>query len=57
MFLINQNLEMNMPQISKTKFILNFRKHKSRKKSLDLVEQNLVKLSKIEKTEELIAGN
>ena len=31
-FLTIQNWEMNMPQIFNTKFILNFRKYKSRKK-------------------------
>ena len=31
-FLPNQKLEMNMPQIFKTKCILNFKNYKSRKK-------------------------
>ena len=31
-FLTNQQLEMNMPQIFKTKFIVNFRKYRSRKR-------------------------
>ena len=38
MFLANQKLETNMLQIFKTKYIANFRKHGSRKKSLDLVK-------------------
>ena len=44
-----------MPQIFKTKCILHYRKFRSTKKSLDLVEQKLVKLNKIEKTKEQIA--
>ena len=31
-FLTNQKLEMNVPQIFKTKCMLNFRKYRSRKK-------------------------
>ena len=37
-FLTNQKLEMNIPQMPKTKCIVNFRKYESRKKSLDLME-------------------
>ena len=33
-FLTNQKLEMNMPQIFKTKCLVNFRKYRSRKKVL-----------------------
>ena len=36
--LTNQKLEMNMPQVFKTKCILHNRKFRSTKKSLDLVE-------------------
>ena len=32
MFLKNQKLEMNMPQIFKTECVLNFRKYRSRNK-------------------------
>ena len=54
-FLANEKLEVNMPQIFKIKFILSIRKYRSTKKSLHLVEQKLVKLNKIEETAELIA--
>ena len=50
-FLTNKILEMNMSQILKTKCIVNFRKRKSRIKSLDLVElkwQNQIKLKKLD---------
>ena len=49
-FLTNQKLEMNMPQIFKTKCIVNFRKYRNRKKGLDLREQkwqNQMKLKKM----------
>ena len=44
-----------MPQIFKTKCMLNFRKYRSRKKVKIWWSKKLVKLNKIEKTEELIA--
>ena len=53
-FLTNQKLEMNMPQIFKTKCILNFRKYRSRKKVQIWWSKKLVTSNKIEKTEELI---
>ena len=53
-FLTNQKLEMNMPQIFKIKCILNFRKYRSRKK-FRFGGVKLDKINKIEKTEELIA--
>ena len=49
-FLTNQKLEMNMPQIFKTKCIVNFRKYRNRKEGLDLREQkwqNQMKLKKM----------
>ena len=55
LFLTNQKLKMNMPQIFKTKCMLNFRKYRSRKKVKIWWSKKLVKLNKIEKTEELIA--
>ena len=53
-FLTNQKLEMNMPQIFKTKCILNFRKYRSRKK-FRFGGVKIDKINKIVKTEELIA--
>ena len=54
-FLTNQKSEMNMLQIFKTKYISNFRKHRSRKKfrfaGLKMEKSNI-----IEKTEELMTG-
>ena len=54
-FLTNQKLKMNMPQIFENKICIKFQKMQKQKKSLDLMEQKLVKLNKTEKTEELIA--
>ena len=55
-FLTNQKLEMNMPQIFKTKCIVNFRKNRNRKKGLDLREQKWQNQMKLKKNEELISG-
>ena len=54
-FLTYQKLEINMPQIFKTKCILNFGKWRIRRRKRDLVKKKLVKLNKNEKAEELIA--
>ena len=54
-FLIYQKLEINMPQIFKTKCILNLGKWRIRRRKRDLVKKKLVKLNKTEKAEELIA--
>ena len=54
-FLINQKLAMNMLQIFKTKYISNFRKHRSRKK-FRFAGVKMEKSNIIEKTEELMTG-
>ena len=54
-FLTYQKLEINMPQIFKTKCILNLGKWRIRRRKRDLVKKKLVKLNKTEKAEELIA--
>ena len=54
-FLTNQKLEMNMPQIFKTKYISNFRKNRSRKK-FRFAGVKMKKSNIIEKTEELMTG-
>ena len=54
-FLTYQKLEINMPQIFKTKCIFNFGKWRIRRRKRDLVKKKLVKLNKTEKAEELIA--
>ena len=54
-FLTNQKLERNTPQISKTKYIVNFRKYRKEKK-FRFCGVKMTKSNKIEKTEELIGG-
>ena len=56
-FLTSEKLEMDMPQVFKTKCILNFRKYRSGKKKFRFgwVKIGKIKSNKIEKTEELIA--
>ena len=55
-FLTSQKLEMNMPQMFKTKCIVNFPKYRSRKK-VRFGGVKIAKSIKIEENEELIAGH
>ena len=55
LFLTNLKVEMNIPQIFKTKSMINFRKYKSKKK-FRFGRLKMAKSNKIEKTEQLITG-
>ena len=56
-FLTSEKLEMDMPEVFKTKYILNFRKCRKVEKKFRFgwVKIGKIKSNKIEKTEELIA--
>ena len=56
-FLTSEKLEMDMPEVFKTKYILNFRKYRKVEKKFRFgwVKIGKIKSNKIEKTEELIA--